>query len=126
MERKEMLKKIGSYVLALSICGSSTLLSGCDKNQEDNNQKYGYYYVVLNDNNAVIYDNSIYDINVHGYSGNATVIDGNKQIYLTNYIRFKHCSKTEIEEQIKYLIGKDGNIYYYGCEEEKTLKKINK
>ena len=49
MERKEMLKRLGSYALTISlITGSSSLLSGCENNNEtSNNETKGHYYVLF-------------------------------------------------------------------------------
>ena len=118
MERKDMLKKLASYALTIGIItGSSSILSGCGKNNGD------YYYVVFNDNNAIIFDDSVYKIISDGYSGNITVHDGEKKLRITNYIKFYNYSKEETEDQIKSLIGEDGNISYYGFDKEKILKK---
>ena len=53
------------------------------------------------------------------------IFDGDKSITITDYISFDNYTKDEVEEKVKDLIGEDGNITYYGLEEEKKLKKLN-
>ena len=126
MERKEMLKRLGSYALTISlITGSSSLLSGCENNNEtSNNETKGHYYVVFNDNNAIVYDETFFMIK-YDFKDRIIIFDGDKSITITDYISFDNYTKDEVEEKVKDLIGEDGNITYYGLEEEKKLKKLN-
>ena len=123
MERKEILKKLASYALTISlITGSSSLLSGCQKKGDST---INTYYVVFNNNNATIYDDSTCKISEGAYSGNAFICEGRKEIKITNYIRFKKYTKEEVEDKVRDLIGEDGTIIYYETE-NKTLKKVYK
>ena len=125
MERKELLKRLGSYTLTLSlITGSSSILSGCVSVKYKNKDDSYHCLVVLNNNNAIIYDTSINDISFTMQSNFAIIHEDGKSITLIDYIAFDNYTKDEVEEKVKDLIGEDGNITYYGLDKEKKLKKI--
>ena len=123
MERKEMLKKLGACVTALSIItGSSSLLSGCKKDENAiNNSENIHYYVVFNGNNAIVYDDSVFIVK-YDFKDRIVIYDGAKSITITDYIAFDNYTKGEVEEKVKDLIGEDGTIIYYETE-NKALKK---
>ena len=119
MERKDMLKKLASYVLTIGIItGSGSILSGC---KSDNNKKD--YIVLYNDDNAIIYDAD----NTEWYYENKysciKIRDNGKSFISSNYLFYSNYSIDEIESHVKALIGEDGNISYYNFDEEKKLKK---
>ena len=124
MGRKEMLKKLASYALIISmVTGGTSLISGCKKDKKGVNQDD--YIVVVQDKNAIVYERSDNRIKTTMKDGKAMILDGDKQIIVTNYIEYRFYTKEEVEEKIKELLGEDVSITYYGFEEKK-LKKENK
>ena len=131
MERKELLKRLGSYTLTLSlITGSSSILTGCSSNIVNNSSlvttsyasdsDISDYFVVINECNAIIYKANNNRI-IYGIAN--LYYEKNNNIVLSDYILYQRSSIKDVEKQVKALVGDDGNISYYNFDQDKTLKK---
>ena len=111
MNKSDIKRKLAACGLAAClVAGAGSVLTSCGKNDDDNKRTY---IVIINDNNAIIYKTNS-DI----FKGTAYLYD--LDINTSNYIKFSNKSIEEGEEQVKALIGEDGNISY--CEKDDTLK----